>query len=119
MGTCRRMGCRLGNKSNLSLSLFYLADHKVPFTHLPEKRGHAVDMFLADNQDHTHTVIESSIHLVSRNASDFLDQIENRRNRPRASVYPSTPPFGQNPRQIAPNTAARDMGCAFNRISCE
>src|SRR5215467_10375453 len=119
MGTCRRMACLLGNKSNLSLALSYLTDHKVPFTHLPEKGGHPVDMFLADNQDHTQTVIEGPIHLISRNASDFLDQVENRRDRPRAPVYPSAPPFRQNPRQIAPNTSARDMGCAFNRIFCK
>src|SRR5207249_4859234 len=83
------------------LSLPDLADQRISLPHLSQGSLDAIDIALADHEDHAQTVIESPIHLCLRNRSRPLDQLKDRRHRPTMPLEPCALPSRQNPWKVA------------------
>src|SRR2546426_3964504 len=104
----------LGDEFDASLSLPNLADQRISLPHLSQGSLDAIDVALADHEDHPQTVIESPIHLCLRNRSRPLDQLKDRRHRPTMPLDPRASSWGQNPWKIPWNSASRNMGDPFD-----
>src|SRR3989442_439902 len=107
----------LGDEFDASLSLPDLADQRISLPHLSKGSLDAIDIALADHEDHAQTVIESPIHLCLRNRSRPLDQLKDRRHRPTMPLEPCALPSRQNPWKVPRNTASRNMGDPLDGIS--
>ena len=70
-----------------------------------------------DNQPHTH--VERAKHLVARDLAAFLQQAEERWNRPRAQIDLRRASLGKRPRQVFGHAAAGDVRQALDHASVE